>query len=290
MIPSRMKKLLALPALALVSLVLAGCTQEQIVRGWLPGEPGVTNHTDEITSLWVNSWIVLLLVGVLVWGLVIWAVIVYRRRRGQTGVPPQLRYNMPIEIFFTLVPLIMVLGLFAFTVRTQIPIEERAENPDIVVEVYGKQWSWDINYLNPDGSENVYDAGLPIQPTDPGMTGSEYDEALLPTLYLPVNKTVELRLESRDVVHSFWVPEFLYKKDMIPYKTNYMTFIPQIEGTYIGKCAELCGQYHSMMLFQIKVVSEAEYNAHLATLTPGRLGEEYNRQTITWDRPWLENN
>ncbi|MGB3414360.1 MAG: cytochrome c oxidase subunit II [Microbacteriaceae bacterium] len=283
---NRKAKLLALPGAGLAALFLAGCSSEQIARGWMPGEAGVTNHTDAITGLWVNAWIILLGVGVIVWGLVIFAVIAYRRRKGQTGLPPQMRYNMPVEIFFTLVPLILILGMFAFTLRVQTPLEVRHESPDVTVEVYAKQWAWDFNYLNKDGTPNVYDTGIQIQPTD--GVGAYYQDENLPRLYLPVGKQVELQLKSRDVAHSFWVIEFLYKKDLIPFKTNYMSFIPQKEGVYMGKCAELCGQYHSAMLFEIVVVSEAEYEAHLKSLPEGRLGDEYNRDVITWEQPWLE--
>ena len=92
------------------------------------------------------------------------------------------------------------------------------------------------------------------------------DKEKLPTLYLPVNKSVDLELNSRDVIHSFWVPAFLQKRDMIPGKTNYIRFTPTKEGTYDGKCAELCGEYHSEMLFRVKVVSEAEFQAHMDKL------------------------
>ena len=103
-------------------VALAGCTQAQLhgfLPGFVEGQPPVTNHTDRISGLWVTSWIVLLIVGIIVWGLILWTVIVYRRRKGQTGLPSQLRYNMPIEIFYTVVPLILVLGFFAFTARDQ---------------------------------------------------------------------------------------------------------------------------------------------------------------------------
>jgi cytochrome c oxidase subunit 2 len=85
-------------------------------------------------------------------------------------------------------------------------------------------------------------------------------------MYLPVGKKVRLELESRDVIHSFWVPAFLYKEDMIPGRHNAYVFTPQMEGTYQGKCAELCGEYHSEMLFQVKVVSQEEYDQHMADL------------------------
>jgi cytochrome c oxidase subunit 2 len=102
----------------------------------------------------------------------------------------------------------------------------------------------------------------------------------LPKLYLPVNKSVEIKIESRDVIHSFWVIDFLYKKDMIPARTNYWYFIPQQEGVFRGKCAELCGEYHSLMLFEVHVVSEAEYQRQIGALrgagNVGRLGPELN--------------
>ncbi len=270
---SRLARWAALPIGGAAMLVLAGCTQEQ-VQGFLPGGPDVTNHTEGIINLWVNSWIVLLVVGLITWALIIWAAVAYRRRKGQTGMPAQLRYNMPIEIFFTVVPLILVLGFFAFTVREQVSIETDPGDPDVLIEVYGKRWAWDFNYLD----ENVYSAG--IQAQDRLNLDGSLDESQLPALYLPVGQKVELNIESRDVAHSFWVVDFLYKKDMIPAKTNYMYFVPEKEGTYAGKCAELCGEYHADMLFQVKVVSQAEYDAYIESLRDegfeGRLGDELN--------------
>ena len=258
---SRLARWAVLPIGLAATLVLAGCTQEQM-RGWLPGEPGVTNHTDGITALWVNSWIVLLVVGVITWGLIIWASIAYRRRKGQSGLPVQLRYNMPIEIFYTIVPLILVLGFFAFTAREQTSIEAEVD-PDVQIEVYGKRWAWDFNYV----TDDVYFQSVQAR-TDDGDRGDIIDETI-PTLYLPVNQKVEIKIDSRDVIHSFWIIDFLYKKDMIPAKSNYMYFIPQKEGTYQGKCAELCGEYHSLMLFNVEVVSQAEYDAYVEELRDG---------------------
>lgn len=265
---------------ATLVVILAGCTQAQL-RGFLPGEPGVTNHTDSITGLWTTSWIVLLIVGLITWGLILWVAVVYRRRKGQSGLPVQMRYNLPIEIFYTIVPLILVLGFFAFTARDQAAIEEVTENPDVQVQVFAKRWAWDFNYLNegPDG-KGVYFQGIQAQETDE----SPYiDYSELPSLYLPVGKTVEIQLESRDVVHSFWVVDFLYKKDTVPGKSNFMYFTPEKEGEYIGKCAELCGEYHSLMLFTVKVVSQADYDAYIQSLADagqtGIRGPEYNTNT-----------
>ena len=261
----------SLPLAATLILVLTGCSSYEFSRGFLPGEPGVTNHTDMIVNFWNGSWIVLWAVGLVAWGLMFYAVIVYRRRKGDNTMPEQMRYNNPIEALFTVVPLVMVIGFFAFTADTMEKIE-RPVDSEMHIQVIGKQWSWDFNYKD----NNVYETG--IQSQFEGELGSE---AALPTLYLPVNTSVEIELSSRDVVHSFWVIDFLYKKDTFPGKTNYMYFTPQREGTYKGKCAELCGEYHSMMLFQVKVVSEEEYAAHIAELAAkgnvGQLSNEYDR-------------
>ena len=281
MLKKRGLKWAVLPVAASLMLLLSGCSQQEFSRGFLPGVPGVTNHTDRITGLWTASWIVLWGIGLIAWGLMFYAVIVYRRRKGETGLPPQLRYNNPIETMFTVVPLIITIGFFAFTARDMAAIEEPNANPDVTIQVIAKQWSWDFNYV--DG--NVYDSG--IQSQFDGELGSE---AALPTLYLPVNKSVKVDLSARDVIHSFWVIDFLYKKDMFPGRTNYMYFTPQVEGTYKGKCAELCGEFHSMMLFNVKVVSQAEYDAHLAALAAagnvGQLDNKYDRnQNLPGDNP-----
>jgi cytochrome c oxidase subunit 2 len=262
-------------------LALSGCSAEQLSRGYLPGTPGITNHTDTITNFWNWSWVILLVVGGIAWGLMAYALVRYRRRAGEVGLPPQLRYNMPIETLFTVVPFIMVVGFFGFTAKTMESIETPVPNSDVKIEAIGKQWSWDFNYL----SQNVYDTGIQAQPV-----GDSIDFSKLPTLYLPVNKTVEVDLTSRDVVHSFWVIDFLYKKDVFPGRTNKIYFTPQKIGTYEGKCAELCGEFHSMMLFNVKVVSQADYDAHIADLAAkgqtGSLGDNLNRDSnLPGDNP-----
>ncbi|MGL4340544.1 MAG: aa3-type cytochrome oxidase subunit II [Rhodoglobus sp.] len=269
--PNRRFRWIAVPLGLIVITALAGCTPEQL-QGWLPGSGRTTNHTPSIVGLWVTSWIVLLIVGVITWGLIIWAAIVYRRRKGQTGLPVQLRYNLPIETLYTIIPLFLVLGFFAFTARDQAQIEEPVKNPEVKIEVIGKRWAWDFNYV----SENAYSAGVQADFNPDGSVNTEN----LPVLYLPVDKTTEITIESRDVIHSFWVVDFLYKKDMIPGKSNYLYFTPTELGTFQGKCAELCGEYHSLMLFTVKVVSEAEYESYIAELKEdgftGQIGIDYN--------------
>lgn len=262
----------AVVLIAAVALVTAGCGVENWDRGFLPGEPGVTNQTDRIATLWTGSWIAALGVGLLVWGLIVWCVIVYRRRKGDETLPVQLRYHVPLELMYTVVPILMVGVLFFYTQRDMGAIVDTAEEPDVRIEVYGKMWAWDFNYLD----EDVWESGVQgINAGEPGV------EATLPTLYLPVNERVEFSVRSRDVIHSFWVPAFLFKRDVIPGRTSVFQIVPQREGLYQGKCAELCGEYHSDMLFNVAVVSPAEYRAHIEELRQrgqtGRLGEDLDR-------------
>jgi cytochrome c oxidase subunit 2 len=274
---SRRKTITTITGLATAgALVLTGCSPE-VEKGWLPTERGTTNHTDRIMDLWVNSWIAALVVGIITWGLIVWCLVAYRRRKGTVGFPRQTSFNLPLEVFYLTIPLFMVLVFFYFTDRDQQAIDDRSQPADVVVDVRGKQWAWDFNYKKGDVvTEDLHEAGVQAH-----LTGEAIDKDKLPTLYLPVNKSVDLELNSRDVIHSFWVPAFLQKRDMIPGKTNYIRFTPTKEGTYDGKCAELCGEYHSEMLFRVKVVSESEFQAHMNQLrqdgNTGLLGEEYDR-------------
>ncbi|MFC7402296.1 cytochrome c oxidase subunit II [Citricoccus sp. GCM10030269] len=267
---SRGRRLLKGGALALVAVVvLSGCS-EQAQRGWLPGARGTTNQTAQLTDLWVNSWIAAIAVGVTTWSVLLWCMIAYRRRKKDQGYPRQLAYNLPLETLFTVIPVIMVLTLWGFTDRVQREVDTPVEDSPLTVQVYGKQWSWDFNYSY-DGQEKHYQ-GVQAQ-----LDGTEGVEETLPTLYLPVDVPVHFELKSRDVIHSFWIPAFLRKLDMVPGKTNNMYLIPEEEGTFQGKCAELCGEYHSEMLFNVEVVSEAEFREHLGEMEDGLLGNEYSR-------------
>ncbi|WP_443667728.1 aa3-type cytochrome oxidase subunit II [Kocuria flava] len=257
----------------LAATALTGCAEEAKL-GWMPTERGTTDNADLILDLWVGSWIAALAVGLLTWALMLWCMIAYRRRRNEAGYPRQVAYHAPLEVFYTIVPIAMIVSLFFFTERTQSEITERHDDPDTVVQVYGKQWAWDFNYL----SDDVWDTGLQGH-----LDGEEGVPDRVPTLYLPSNSEVELQVTSRDVIHSFWVPAFLEKADMFPGRTNYISITTGREGEFYGKCAEFCGEYHSEMLFNVAVVDQAEYDAHIQSLRDagqtGALGEEYSRDS-----------
>ncbi|NLS10115.1 cytochrome c oxidase subunit II [Nesterenkonia sp. MY13] len=270
-------------------LVLTACAEDHPARrGWLPGERDTTSNTAEITDLWVNSWIAALIVGVITWGLMLWCMVAYRRRKGETGYPRQLAYNIPLEIMYTLVPLVMVAVFFFYTDRVQQSVDEPNEDPDMTIEVYGKQWAWDWNYTYTDENGNEYEVHdtsvqAHFEANEAHQAGEEGVRDTLPTIYLPVDHDITFELKSRDVIHSFWVPAFLQKRDMVPGRTTYIYLNPQETGSFDGKCAELCGEYHSEMLFNVEVVEPDVFVEYLETLDEGHLGDEYNRNVNMHD-------
>jgi cytochrome c oxidase subunit II len=244
--------------LGLVLVLASGCSTEHIPAFGMP-EP-ITREAHPVIALWKGAWVAAWVVGILVWGLIGWCIVAYRKR-GDT-LPPQVHYNLPIEILYTIVPVVMVAVFFFFTVQTQDKVLAQPAGGEAQhqIGVVGQKWSWSFNYLGEQavGGKNVYTAGTPAE---------------MPTLVLPVDESVTVHLESPDVIHSFWVPAFLMKMDVIPGRHNSFSFTPTQEGRYAGKCAELCGTYHSRMLFNLKVVSAAQYDEYLRGLqSQGNVG------------------
>ncbi|MGW6136924.1 aa3-type cytochrome oxidase subunit II [Streptomyces sp. NPDC055144] len=267
----------------LILVTATGCTYKDFPRLGMPTP--VTEEGPRILSLWQGSWAAALATGVLVWGLILWSIIFHRRSRTKIEVPTQTRYNMPLEALYTVVPLIIVSVLFYFTARDETKLLSLADKPAHTINVVGYQWSWGFNYVEnvpgstgdaktskelagipdrfiedfPANAGGVYEAGTPAsvnpQTKNPG-----------PTLWLPKGEKVRFVLTSRDVIHDFWVVPFLMKQDVIPGHTNAFEVTPNREGTFLGKCAELCGVDHSRMLFNVKVVSPERYQQHLKDL------------------------
>ena len=251
----------AVVALLGALVFLAGCSA-QTQQEWknLAMPDPATEQADHIFYLWRYAWIAALITGVIVWGLIFWVVVRYRRK-SDDEIPVQTRYNLPLEIFYTIAPIIMVIVFFYHTVDAQNAVLEDTDQ-DYTIEVVGSQWSWTFNHVLDGADEGpvVYTYG----------TGS-----VIPTLVLPVGKTVEFQLNSPDVIHSFGIPGFLMRMDVVPGRVNSYEVTPDTEGDFVGKCYELCGTYHSRMLFKVKVVSESEYLAHLDDLeAEGNYSEE----------------
>jgi len=245
-------------ALGLVLVTVTGCSSESTRK--ILGMPyevtpqgPVTQEGFRVLSLWQGSWIAAMLTGLLVWGLIIWSVIFHRRSRHGQEIPPQVRYNVPIEALYTILPFIIIAVLFYFTARDENQLLKLSKDPANTINVVGRQWSWSFNYnyKDPDPAKQAWDAGTPGQP---------------PTLVLPKGQPVRFVLTSPDVIHSFWVPAFLFKMDIVPGRVNEFELTPTKVGQFRGKCAELCGVDHSRMLFNVRVVEPDEYSRHLDSL------------------------
>jgi cytochrome c oxidase subunit II len=257
-LPKRARRVGLATVLSVGLLLLGACSAEdkdQIARFAMP--EGITDRAPYIYDLWRGAWIAALIVGVIVWGLILYAVVKYRRR-SDDEIPVQTRYNLPIEILYTIAPIIIVVVLFFFTVRVQGDVLAKVSDddgkPDHNITVVGQQWSWAFNYVKDDaldGSTTVHEVGT---------------TAYRPTLVMPQGESVRVTLTSPDVVHSFWVPGFLMKMDVFPGVDNHFSFTPTTEGEFVGRCAELCGVYHSRMLFNVHVVSPDQYATYLKSL------------------------
>ncbi|HXS66747.1 MAG TPA: cytochrome c oxidase subunit II [Streptosporangiaceae bacterium] len=258
--PARRSRRWAPLAVVLTGLIVVttGCTSNAFTRqGFLPP---VTKQGQVILSMWQGSWIAAWAVGIVVWGGILWAVIFHRKRGNQ--LPQQVRYNLPIEILYTMLPFIMVGVLFYFTARDENFIDKIPAHPQVVVNVTGFQWSWQFQYPQfkvpgKTGADSVVTE-----------TGTMWDPTAsiqhLPLLEIPAHETVKFNLTSIDVVHAFWVVPFEFKRDVIPGYANHFAVTAIKTGSFIGRCTELCGIYHSRMLFKIKIVSPAKFRQWIA--------------------------
>ena len=263
---SRKRRLVARTTLFGVVLVTAsGCADNAFTRLGLP-DPA-SKEAPTTLHLWQGQWITAFAVGALMWGLILWCCFAYRRKRHGIEVPPQTRYNLPLELLYTAIPLIMVGVIFYFTAKDETSLLQINNQQYTSINVVGRQWSWTFNY-NYDASTNNGEGAATSSVTayDIGTAGQP------PTLWLPDNEEVKFTLTSPDVIHSFWIPNFLFKLDVVPGRVNMYEVTPDKLGTYIGECAELCGVEHSRMLFNVKVVTPAEYQAHLQQLIADKQG------------------
>ena len=254
---SRLARVAALGLLG--ALTLAGCSTPDN-SFWRFGWPnGITDQATKMRELWTWSCIAALIVGILVWGLILFAVVRYRKRSDE--LPRQTAYNLPLEIVYTIIPFIIIAGLFFFTVVVQDKVQKRSDKPDETIAVRAFKWNWQFSYPGKDdpNGDTVSTVGT---------------SAEIPILVLPTNRTIRFEVSSADVIHSFWVPEFLFKLDVIPGNENGRNNVFEVtvnkEGSYVGRCAELCGTYHAFMNFEVRAVSGSDYDAYLAAREQGK--------------------
>ena len=245
----------AVPLLAL----LAGCSIEDVGSrfshfGW-PSR-GISEQSHSMYDLWIGAVVAALVVGFFVWGLIFWCVIRYRKRGDE--LPVQTRFNMPLEVLYTVTPVLIVAVLFYYTAIVQTDVDKLSRNPDQTVEVVAFKWNWQFNYRSGPGEDAQ---------TVASTLGTE---EVIPLLVLPTGQRIRFEETSRDLIHSFWVPELLFKRDVFPGNTrNAFEVTLDKEGRYIGRCAELCGTYHAFMQFELVVVSPDRFQQFLAAKRDG---------------------
>nr|WP_179797609.1 cytochrome c oxidase subunit II [Actinomycetospora corticicola] len=235
------------------ALVASGCSFQDAIRfGW---PVGVTPEAGMMRELWTWSAIAALVVGVIVWGLTAWTVAFHRRKAGASELPRQFQYNLPLELVLTVIPLVIVAVLFYFTVVVQNVVDRQPAGNELKVDVVAFQWNWEFAYpeaRTPDG-------------TPVATVGTTED---VPLLVLPTDRPISFTQHAEDVIHSFWVPEFLFKRDVMPdpekndQKNTWVIERIERPGAFVGRCAEYCGSYHSMMNFEVRAL-------------PGNLFDQY---------------
>jgi len=241
-------------------LLLSGCLRDfgEAVGGFGWPAGGITDRSTRMYDMWIGSVVAALLVGLLVWGLIFWCLVRYRKRGEE--LPPQTRFNLPMEVLYTIAPFLVIAVLFYYTVVVQNEVAATDENPDVTVEVVAFKWNWQFNYRDGIGP----DAGT--------VATTVGNSDLVPILVVPTGQVVRFELAARDVVHSFWVPELLFKRDVFPGNVRNafeLTIQVDKEGAYVGRCAELCGTYHATMTFEMRAVSPDRYQQYLSALQSG---------------------
>ena len=293
--------------LGVLAVTLSGCSWQDVFGlGW---PKGITPQAHANYNLWIGTVITAFIVGAIVYALLFWSLTFYRKKAGDPELPRQFGYNMPLELVLTVIPFLMISTLFYFTVVTQQKMLHKDPDPEVVIDVTAFQWNWKFGYQKVDFADGSFDydgadparksamvskpegvdahgeervgAVRGLNPEDRSYLNFDKVETLgtssqIPVLVLPAGKRIAFELAAADVVHAFWVPEFLFKRDVMPDpKANNSDNVFQVSeitktGAFVGRCAEMCGTYHSMMNFEIRVVEPNDFKAYLQQRIAGK--------------------
>lgn len=277
--------------------------------GWPKGvTPEATQLGNFWVWVWVAAWIIGgIMWGLLFFAMGRWSDKSRARRGDHEEFPKQVGYNVPLELVLTTIPVLIVMTLFFFNVQAQDQATalDKADDKELVkVDVTGFQWNWKFGYdqvpasLTANGqiykgTDEVAQAAAEKSKKIISETGEEVigpihgnakdDRSYLkynkietvgtteevPVLVLPVNTPLEFNLAAADVVHSFWVPEFLFKRDVFPHpeanqsERRFQISEIEQEGEFVGRCAEMCGTYHAMMNFEVRAVSKEQFKEYI---------------------------
>ncbi len=227
-------------AIGLTALVAGACTPE-----------AASSEGAAVADLYRFFLYVAAVIFVVVAGLIAWNIVAYRDK-GERDLPPQIHANVPLEILWFAIPTVIVIVLFIVSanVTGDVNATNDPTDPEVVtIEVTGFQWGWRFTY---EGGGSV----ISLPETKPDIV-------------VPVDTPVTFLLNSDDVIHSFYVPRFLIKRDVIPGRTNRIDLVIEDEGSYGGVCAEFCGLLHDSMDFTIEAVPRAEFDTWLDELSEG---------------------
>ncbi len=307
-----LRRLLILAATSsTLAVTLSGCSwSEALALGW---PKGITPEATVNRQLFIGAVIASLVIGGIVFGLIFWASAFHRRRKTDTELPRQFGYNMPLELVLTVTPFLIISVLFYFTIVVQEKMLAIKSGSEVVVDVTAFQWGWKFGYQKVnfkdgtyhfDGADLARKQAMVSKPSGVDKHGEErvgpvrglntedrtyldFDtvetvgtSTEIPILVLPTGKRIEFQLASSDVIHNFWVPEFLFKRDVFPDpRANATTNVFQISeiektGAFVGHCAEFCGTYHSMMNFEVRVVGPNDFKAYLDQRRAGKTNAE----------------
>lgn len=244
--PAHFKFISTLPPAA---FLLTSCSGGEV--SGLGFEEGVSSVNDQSLSLWQGAWIAAAVVGIFTLILILWPVLFHRKK--DENFPKQTQYNIPVEVAYTVIPFVIVAVLFYFTAQRESRILKISPDNQVshFIDVNGFQWSWQFKYKDAGEYKSATVTGTPAQP---------------PTLYLPLGENVRFTLTASDVVHGFWIPAFMIQMQNLPGVTNQLEFSAAKLGTFPGRCNILCGRNHSQMLFNVKVVTPAEYESYIQSL------------------------
>ncbi len=233
---SRSRRRLAGAVVALGAVLLTGCQLPNF-----GAFKGATSQGRSTFHLWQGFFVAGAVIGAFTFILLIWTVLRYRRR--SDAMPRQSQYHTLTEIIYTIVPIIVVIGLFVGTVVVENQVTAVEPHPYAKIDVYAFQWGWEFKY--PNGVRVI------------GQTTAA------PTMVMPSNETVRITLRSLDVLHGFYVPEFNYSQYASPGYATSFDFNVLHNGVFRGQCTQLCGLYHSIMFFNVRAVSPQDYQTWL---------------------------
>ena len=259
----------AVPAMAQDTLEVIG----KPVDGAIGFQPAATELARELQALDGLINVIIFLITLFVVGLMTWVVIRYNRKRNPE--PASFTHNTPVEIAWTVIPIVILVFIGAFSLpvlfkQQEIPVA------DVTIKATGYQWFWGYEYVDEGLTFDSYMIGAPATGGDNSLTpeteqqlldaGYSREDFLLATdnaVVVPVGKTIVMQVTGADVIHAWTIPAFGVKQDAVPGRLAELWFEAEQEGIYFGQCSELCGIAHAYMPIAVKVVSEDTYNAWL---------------------------